>query len=239
MPDRVIPGERFAVSLRLVNRGLSAADGIDLILQSNSTNLLALTPNTYHINRLEPEQFESFQLEFTTDRNTPLGLTPVVLRLEYVGPSGIHKQQTEVVGVLIQGRAEMNVALVSTSPIRITVGDPVDLTIRIENIGTADADSVEASLSNLPLPGTRKAFMGRIEPRNDAPAVFSLEADRAGEFEYLLTIHYSDEFGDHETQETLRMTIRDRDLTGLFLAAGVLVVALIAISLWFWRRRGT
>jgi uncharacterized repeat protein (TIGR01451 family) len=239
VPEQVIPGEQFAVTLKLTNQGLSAADNFDLTLQSNSTSLLALTPNTFHINRLEPNQSESLLLEFATDKNTRLGLSSVTLLLDYVGPSGVRKHQTEVIGIQVQGKADMSIALISTNPTRITVGDSVDLTIRIENIGTADANSVQASLSDLPLPGTREAFMGRIEPNNDAPAVFSLQADRAGEFEYTLVIRYSDEYGDHESQQMLRIAIRDRDYSGLLLAGGaILIVVLIAGSIWFWRRKG-
>lgn len=240
VPDPVAPGDRFSVGLVLFNGGMSGADNINLGIQSNSTSLLTLTPSTYHFNHLDSNQSIPLEIEFVTDKNARLGLVPIMLSLDYTAPDGSTKRQNEVIGIQVQGRAAMSIASVGTNPSRISAGDPVDLTIRIENIGTDDANSVSVSLDDLPLSGTHDAFLGRIEPNNDAPAVFSLEADRAGEYTYTLTIRFTDDYGDHTTRQTLRMIVGEDTSLGLILGiAGIAVLVVVGAVYWFRKRKGT
>jgi len=53
--------------------------------------------------------------------------------------------------------------------------------LRIENTGTDDAKSVSASV-DLPMDGNKETFIGKIEPDNDAPAVFYLRDRDSGNF---------------------------------------------------------
>jgi uncharacterized repeat protein (TIGR01451 family) len=219
---------------------MSGADNINLGIQSNSTSLLTLTPSTYHFNHLDSNQSIPLEIEFVTDKNARLGLVPIMLSLDYTAPDGSTKRQNEVIGIQVQGRAAMSIASVGTNPSRISAGDPVDLTIRIENIGTDDANSVSVSIDDLPLSGTHDAFLGRIEPNNDAPAVFSLEADRAGEYTYSLTIRFTDDYGEHTTQQTLRMIVGEGNSLGLILGiAGIAVLVLVVAVYWFRKGKGT
>jgi hypothetical protein len=238
IPDRIIPGEQFTVQLQLTNAGRSSADNVDISVNTSSTTLLALSPNTYHINLLEPNETNSLNLSFATDRNARLGLTPIYLILHYATPSGTEKVQTEAIGVLVQGKASLSIASIRTDPVRASVGDSIDLTIRIENIGTGDANSVRATLSDLSLPGTREAFMGRIEPNNDAPAVFFLEADQGGDLSYNLTIQYSDDYGDHVVVQPLNLVIEEQSPWAYLVGVAVLIVAAVVTLLWYRKKQG-
>ncbi|MCK9278641.1 MAG: S-layer protein, partial [Methanoculleus sp.] len=133
---------------------------------------------------------------------------------------------------------EMGIASIRTEPSRITAGSPVDLTIRIENTGTADAKSVRAAIVGLSLPGTKEAFLGTIEPGNDGPAVFSLQTSREGEFPYTLTILYTDDYGEHATQQTLNLVVAESNsVPALVIAAAVLIVVIVAAAFWYRRRK--
>ena len=79
-------------------------------------------------------------------------------------------------------------------PVRIKKGDAVSLIIRLENTGTDNANSVKASI-DLPMSGGKDAYVGKIEPNNDAPAVFALQAGNPGTYPYNLTVQYEDDYG--------------------------------------------
>lgn len=57
------------------------------------------------------------------------------------------------------------------------------MTIRLENTGTDEAISTTANI-DLPFEGTKEAFIGKIKPNNDAPAVFSLDGGTGGDYPY-------------------------------------------------------
>ena len=112
------------------------------------------------------------------------------------------------------------------------------MTIRLENTGTADAKSVRATIDDIPLAGTKESFLGTIEPGNDAPAVFALDADRAGAFDYTLTIEYVDDYGAHTTRQALQVVVADRNpVPALAVAAVVLIIAALALIYWYRRRK--
>lgn len=82
------------------------------------------------------------------------------------------------------GKSELGFVSVDTNPPRLTEGTPFDLTIRIENTGTGEAKQVSAKV-DLPAEGTKEAFIGKIKPGNDAPAIFLLEGAKAGNLRIL------------------------------------------------------
>ena len=56
--------------------------------------------------------------------------------------------------------------------------------------------------SIFPMSGGKEAYVGKIEPNNDAPAVFSLQAGDPGNYAYNLTVEYQDDYGVHTKTET-------------------------------------
>lgn len=122
-----------------------------------------------------------------------------------------------------------------TDPARIAAGDPVSLVVRLQNTGTDTANSVKASI-DLPFSGSTDAFVGRIEPKNDAPAVYSLVAGDPGTYAYNLSVQYEDDYGVHTHVETLRLTVQ-KGSSPLPLVA-VIVLALAAAGVvWYLRRK--
>ncbi len=97
---------------------------------------------------------------------------------------------------MLEGKAELGFVSVDTNPPRLTENIPFDLTVRIENTGTGEAKQVSATI-DLPAEGQKEAFIGKIKPGNDAPAIFLLEGVKAGNYAYNLTITYTDDMGVH------------------------------------------
>jgi uncharacterized repeat protein (TIGR01451 family) len=146
------------------------------------------------------------------------------------------KQQTEEIQVPVRGKAEMNIASITVDPATPTSGNPVNLIIRLENTGTDTAKSVTAEI-DLPLEGTREIFIGKIKVDNDAPAIFTVQAGKPGDYAYNLTVNYTDDWGTHTMTRTLHQVIGPAFPTGL-----VVLVVLIGVGagvyFLYWRRRG-
>lgn len=239
IPDSVNPGEDFPVRVILENNGLSGADEIVVSVNSSTSTIAPKTPNNYHFDRLSKGEKVTLDMNFATDKNAPLGLSPVTLTIRFANADGTYTTQTETLGIPIKGKANIGIASVSTDPERIKKGDPVTLIIRLENTGTDNANSVKAGI-DLPMSGGKEAYVGKIEPNNDAPAVFSLQSGDPGNYAYNLTVEYQDDYGLHTKTERLTMTVLDGDSSGLILLILLLVIGAGA-GYWYFvlRKKGT
>jgi len=239
IPDSVNPGDDFPVRVILENNGLSGADEIVVSVNSSTSTIAPKTPNNYHFDRLSKGERITLDMNFATDKNAPLGLSPVTLTIRFANADGTYATQTETLGIPIKGKADIGIASVSSDPERIKKGDLVTLIIRLENTGTDDANSVKAAI-DLPLSGGKEAYVGKIEPNNDAPAVFSLQAGDPGNYAYNLTVEYQDDYGMHTKTEHLTMTVLDGDSTGLIIVILLLVIGAGA-GYWYFvlRKKGT
>jgi len=236
LPASVTPGDDFNATILLENTGQLSASNLRISVNSSTPSITSKTASTHYIERLGQEESQAVAMEFSTDRNAPLGLRPVTLVIEYQEPDGSFQQQVETLGVNIRGKAELDISQITTDPARIQNGDQFTLIIRIENTGTDDAKSVDATI-DIPLPGTKEAFVGKIEPANDAPAPFNLEADRSGEISYTLTIRYEDDYGPGEQVQDLRLNVYDSNNTLLILGGVILLILAGSVGYWYFKVR--
>jgi uncharacterized repeat protein (TIGR01451 family) len=240
IPDSVNPGDDFPVRVILENNGLSGADEIVVSVNSSTSTIAPKTPNNYHFDRLSKGEKVTLDMNFASDKNAPLGLSPITLSIRFANADGTYTTQTETLGIPIKGKATIGIASVSTDPERIKKGDTLTLIIRLENTGTDNANSVKATI-DLPMSGGKEAYVGKIEPNNDAPAVFSLQAADPGNYAYNLTVEYQDDYGMHTKTERLTMTVLDGNGTGLLFAVILLLVAAGGAGYWYFvlRKKGT
>jgi len=238
LPSSVVPGEDFSATVVLENTGQVSASNIRISVNSSTSSVTVKTPSTVHIAKLGPGEKNTVVMEFSTDKKSPLGIRPVSLLLEFQEPDGSYQRQGETLGINVRGKARLDISQVTTDPARIKRGDQFTLIIRIENTGTDDAKSVDARV-DIPLSGTREAFVGKIEPGNDAPAPFNLQADRAGDIPYTLTISYEDDYGRDQIQQDLHLNVHDSNNLPMIL--GIVVILLIAGigAYWYFFRRKT
>jgi hypothetical protein len=225
MPDGVNPGDDFNVSVTLNNDGLSRADQIAVVVSSSTSSIAPKTPNTYHIASLLKGENSTLDMIFSSDKKAPIGLNLVHLNLTYANADGTITTQTETLGIHVKGRAKIGIASVSVDPVRIKKGDAVTLIIRLENTGTDNANSVKASI-DIPMSGGKDAYIGKIEPDNDAPAVFALQAGNPGTYYYNLTVRYEEDYGVQTQSEVLQMTVLEGDFTWLI----ILIVLVLVIG---------
>lgn len=240
VPDGVNPGDDVGAQVVLRNDGLSRADQITVKVNSSSPSLTQKTASTYHVGSLLKGENATLAMVFSTDKKAPIGLSRVLLDITYVGPDGTMITQTEVLGIHVKGRAKIGIASVTMDPVRIKKGDTVSLIIRLENTGTDNANSVKASI-DLPVGGGKDAYVGKIEPNNDAPAVFALQAGNPGTYSYNLTVQYEDDYGVQTNTETLQMTVMDGNspLTYVIALLGIIVICGLAYWYFVLRRKGS
>jgi uncharacterized membrane protein len=231
VPDGVNPGDDITAQVVLINDGLSRADQVTVTVNSTSSSLIQKTSSTYNVGSLLKGENANLNLIFSTDKKAPIGLNRVLLGISYVSPDGTTITQTEVLGIRVKGKAKIGIASVSLDPVRIKKGDAVSLIIRLENTGTDNANSVKASI-DLPMSGGKDAYVGKIEPNNDAPAVFALQAGNPGTYPYNLTVRYEDDYGVQTRTETLQMTVLDGNSSGLI--AAILLILLIGAGAGYW-----
>lgn len=236
VPDGVGPGDDIPVHVVIQNDGLSRADQITVSVNSSTASISPVTPGTYHISQLQKGENATLDMVFSSDKKAPVGLNRVFLTLSYASADGTILTQSEILAIHMKGRAKIGIASLTTDPVRVRKGSPVSLVIRLENTGTDNANSVKATI-DLPFPGSKDAYVGKIEPDNDAPAVFAVQATNPGTYTYNLTVQYEDDFGVQTRQESLQMTVFDGDSSGLIAATLLLLVLAAGAGYWYFRIR--
>ena len=217
----VTPGNETTVTVSVTNQGASAADDIAIRVLEEMPSIAPSRTSAFHFSRLGPEESGLLNVSFITDRSLVTGVTEIPLQITYNTVDGATITQTEGLSLDVLGHAEISIASLKTDPVRVDTKNPFDLTIRLENTGTGDARSTMATI-DLFISGTKEAFIGKIKPGNDAPAVFSLDAPKeAGNLNYTLTVTYDDDLGTQVTTEKLILSVRSADnsatFTGIFL----------------------
>jgi len=240
LPPSVIPGNDFNATVVLSNDGQLSASNIQVTVNTSTPSITSKTPGTYHIEKLGQGEQKTIEMDFSTDKKTTQGINPINLVIDYQNPDGTFQRQVETLGVRVRGQAQIDISQITTDPARISKGDQFTLFIRIENTGTDDAKSVNAKI-DIPLSGTKEAFIGKIEPNNDAPAPFNLLADRSGDIPYTLTIQYEDDYGPRQEQQLLHLNVYTKDSTPLIIGIVILIILAGGFAYWFFvfRKKGT
>lgn len=229
-PDAVIPGEQAVVRLDLINTGESAADRVIVRIGNASTSIKPKDGELYHIRSIPSGKNEPVDITLITDRKAEPGIATVPVTITYYTIDGAEHTEHAAINIMVRGQVEIGIASIETSPERIVSGEPFNLIIRIENAGTGDAKSVNARI-DLPVSGTREAFLGKIKPGNDAPALFRLGSALAGDHPYNVTIVYNDEWGDHTVTYPLSLSVAPADYSGIIIA--VIILVLLACGAWW------
>lgn len=235
-PIMVKPGTTVDGTIEVHNGGQVRADNLRLNIVTTGLPVTTAGSSTFLIDYLDPGESRAVNLSFVIDKNAAGGLTEVPLLVSYNLLDGSTAVQNESVALDIRGEAELGITALETSPVRVNAGDPFDLTIRVENTGTGEAKSVSAVI-DLPFTGTGEAFIGKIKPGNDAPSVFTLDAEGAGTYQYLVTITYTDDWGTKTVTRPLTLTVYGKDGTWI----AVVVLILLAVGGWFgyrwWKKK--
>ncbi|WP_292417109.1 COG1361 S-layer family protein [Methanoregula sp.] len=234
----VNPGEEIPVTLTISNAGQLLADDVTLIVTNVSGKLAPKGADLYHLGMIGPGEQKSVSIVLLSDKQAGAGLVRVPVTISYNTIDGRPVSESTGIDVVLKGKAELGFVSVDTSPSRLTENTPFDLTIRIENTGTGEAKQVSAKV-DLPADGTKEAFIGKIKPGNDAPAIFLLEGMKGGNYPYTLTIRYTDDMGVHTEirQMNLRVTPQDNSGSIVLVILVLAVIGILAYRYWYLPRK--
>ncbi|RCV65614.1 hypothetical protein C5S53_02875 [Methanophagales archaeon] len=237
IPVEIRPGDDFTLSLTLTNRGETAAH--DTFVEIGKVKSVYFNdPGNYYIERLEPEESYEIMLNFKSSENTPTGMIMIPINFTYMGLSDEGKKQSEIAGIEVIGLAELSISNIKIDPLTVKQGKDFTLLVRIENAGDGDAKSVKATITDLPFSGVKEAFLGKIEPDDDSPAVFTLIPNESGSFGYHLQISYKDDSGDHTITEELSLVVEGNENNGILtVIIPVILIALAGIGIYFYSKK--
>jgi hypothetical protein len=233
-PEIISPGDNFNLNFSVSNNGTGNASAIRVTSLIENLPFISTGTNTRIIEKLSPVSSKKLEYRILAKDNAEPASYSVPIRLDYQSEDGRNFSSSELVGVNVLGKGRLDIAGINTDPNRIEKGNYLTLTVRIENAGNGKAKSVKANI-DIPFRGTKTAFLGKIDPDNDAPAIFNLYADDAGDYKYNLTVQYEDDLGTHETREELMMTVSPGDRTSVFVII-LFIIAVIGVY-WFFIRR--
>ncbi len=230
----VIPGEEIPVTLTVSNAGQFLADDVTLTITNVSGVIAPKNADLYTLGRIGVGEQKSLALVMLSDKDAGSGLVRVPVTLRYTSIDGTPVTKTTGIDVMMKGTAELGFVSVDTNPSRLDEGTPFDLTIRIENTGTGEAKKVSAMV-DMPAEGKKEAFIGKIKPGNDAPAIFLLEAMKGGTYPYNLVINYTDDMGEHTLTRQMNLRVSPVDSTGnlIFLLIVLAILAFLAYRYWY------
>jgi len=234
VPDQIVPGTSFNLTVDLTNEGRSKAHDVTVLVETPEHSITSLSPEQYYIRDIGQDETYHLNLSFATDKDIPVGIIQFPLSIMYLTTDNTRSEQRSQIGIRIQGKGEIGISKYQISPQQLQPGDTFSLILRLENTGTDDAKSVRASL-DIPFEGIKDAFVGTIEPGNDAPAVFNLKATRAGEIFYTLNVTYLDDYGQHSISEPLSLSIQEKG--GISLLILILVILGAGVVVYLYKRR--
>jgi hypothetical protein len=228
------PGDEIPVTVTIMNSGLMLADDVTLKINNVSGVVAPKNTDLYHLGAIPAGTNQTLNLILLSDKKTtPAGLVRVPLTVSYNALDGTPQTQVTGIDIPFKGKSELGFVSVDTSPARLSEGTPFDLTIRIENTGTGEAKQISAKVS-LPAEGTKEAFIGKIKPGNDAPAIFLLEGMKGGTYAYNLTITYTDDMGVHTDTRPMTLRVTPADSSGNLILMLIVLSVLGCLAYRYW-----
>jgi len=227
------PGDEIPVLVTVMNSGEMLSDDVIVKIENVSSTVAPKNTDQYHLGAIQAGETKTFNLVLLSDKKASAGLVKVPVTIRYNAIDGTAQTQTTSIDVMFKGKAELGFVSVDTNPPRLTENTPFDLTIRIENTGTGEAKQVSARV-DLPSEGTKEAFIGKIKPGNDAPAIFLLEGAKPGNHPYNLTITYTDDMGTHTMTRDMNLRVPPTDMSGTIITLLIILVIIGAVGYRYW-----
>jgi hypothetical protein len=238
LPESVQPGDEIPVTLTVKNDGQLLVDEVIVRIHNVSTLVAPLGTDTYPLGRIASGEQVTIRTVLLSDKSASPGLIQVPVVLQYSDMDGAVHSQAGSINLMMKGKGELGFVSVDTNPQQLTENTPFDLTVRIENTGTGEVKAVSARI-DLESEGTKEAFIGKIKPGNDAPAMFYLEGLKTGTYPYSITITYSDDLGEHTVSRGLSVRVPPADTSGTVLMGilGIGILGFVAYRFWYVPRK--
>ena len=234
-PEIIKPEDTFDISFRVSNEGTGTASMAQVTVALDNISAVPIGGDTAIIRKLVAGASEQLSYQILMSDSAEIGTHAIPIIMRYDDESGGNITSESSVGINVAGDADLCIASIKTSPETPVSGDTVTLTVKIENSGHGDAESVKVTI-DAPFEGTKTAFLGKIEADDDAPCIFNFRATEDGDIPYSATIEYKDDLGDHTTTVDLVLHVGDGG-NGDMLIPALAVAALIVVVVLYLRRK--
>jgi len=241
--NTVDPGTIFNINLRLKNVGGNRLQWIKVALDTKDPGIVPVSSSlTKTFQDLRPGEYVVASYDLSIGKDIIPKNHMMALVLTFQDNLGVTYTQTEVLGLKIRGQPQLELARRTTDPTRIVQNQPFILTLKIENIGTTDADNVKVNLES-PFLGDSESYLGKIQKNEYANAVFALNSGNdSGEAKCKLIITYYDDKGSNSVEKDFFVSVNPlpqsslgQSIISLFLP---LILLLIIIGgVFYYRKR--
>lgn len=216
IPEYIYEGDSVDLRLGIENYGETIAKSVVVSLVHEFKGIKDATLGTLNVNGSQTALFKF--------KASKAGEFTIPVFIEYEDDFGKQKDEYEIKLTVLDKKGSLNIASVKIDPVLPHTGDTVELTMRIENFGDRTINSIRVYADH-PFKGLKESFIGTLDPKEDGPAVITFIADQTGEFEFPITITYTDDFGEEQIKTKVNLIILKTDG-----GAGTAVVVLLVLA---------
>lgn len=204
----VNPGDVFDLTVTLKNVGGNDIKWAKLTLDTNNNNIIPINSSLSNsFTNLVSGSYVRTNFNLSIDKNIEPKNQKMSLKIEFEDSLGEQYTQNEEIGLCIVGEPQLEIARKTTNPSTLLAGSDFTLTLKIENIGTADADSVKLQLDSK-FNGDNEAYLGRIEKDDYANGVFYLNTGQtSGKIPCKLIITYIGSKGESTIEKNFILSV--------------------------------
>lgn len=228
-PEYIYEGDTVDLRLGIENFGKAIAKSVEVSLDHEFKGIKSSTIGTLGLNGSQTALFK-----FKANRS---GTFEIPVIIAYEDDYGLQKDEYNIKITVLDKKGSLNVASVKVDPVLPYQGDTVELTMRIENTGENTINGIRVYYDH-PFKGLKESFIGTLDPDEDGPAVITFVADQAGEYEFPVTITYSDDFGEEQIKTNINLIVMEKD-SGVGTAIIILLILAVIGGLIYHNYRTT
>jgi len=231
--ENIIPGTSFEANLELSNIGSGNARNIKI--SCDYENFAFKDSSMVFVDDLKSQDSENLSFNILIDSGVVAGLYQIPININMVGENGQSYTSTQKLNVNVIDSAEVTLKDIKIKPAGATIGKPVSIEVRVENIGVGAADNVYVELKfedGSSITGNKKAYIGHLDITDESPAFFNLNSKVAGKYPAKVLIHYTDDLGEHITEESLNISYKEDTSINYTLYSFIALLLIIVIVLY-------
>ncbi|MBU0929571.1 MAG: hypothetical protein KJ623_00690 [Nanoarchaeota archaeon] len=225
-PTSIELGEEFTVGILIDNCGYKVPSYVVFELVNISPYVEIIEPLKINIPEMGYSTSERFLLYHMRLKEDAVPGTYIFKYVLEYGP-GVNstiKDKGEFSVNIIGKKANLNIASLKTKPTIPVEDEIVELTLRIENYGKGEANSVKVRLAH-DFKGIKESYIGTLQPDEDSPVVFTFIPSKKGEYNIPVTITYLDDFGRKDILTEINLVIFKKETN-----VGLIVLILVLIG---------
>ncbi len=233
-PSSIKIGEEFTIGVQIENCGEEMPEYISFELLNPPVDIEIKEPLVIDISNLNcqnSERFILYHMKATDDAQS--GTHLIKTKLTYGGKTYSTIKNYDITIEVIGEKAELGIASLKTKPVLPKEGETVELTMRVENTGEGTAKSVEVYMEH-GFQGLKQSFIGALDSDEDGPAILTFIVDKAGEFEFPVTISYKDDFGDNEIKTNVSLNVLNKESNFGMIILGVLIIVILGGGIYYF-----